>query len=64
MKENLKKTAKYLINILFVVLFAPIILVKAIMDPALQMMIALLHALFGDREAADNAMKDVINKID
>lgn len=64
MKENLKKTAKYFTKILFVVLFAPIILVKAIMDPVLQMMIALVHALFNDAEAVDNAMKEVINKMD
>ena len=64
MKENLKKAAKYLSKILFVALFAPIILVKAIMDPVLQMMIAFVHALFNDAEASDNAIKEVINKMD
>lgn len=64
MKENLKKATKYFAQILFVVLFAPIILVKAIMDPVLQMLIALVHALFGDSEASNNALKDVLNKID
>lgn len=64
MQENLKKIAKYFAKILFVVLYGPIVLVKAIMDPVLQMMIAFVHALFNEAEAADNAMKDVIDKID
>ena len=64
MKENLRKAAKYLSKILFVVMFAPIILVKVIMDPVLQMMIALVYALFNDTEASDNAMKEVMSKID
>lgn len=64
MKENLKKVAKYLGKILFVALFGPIILVKAIMDPVLQIMIALIHALFNDSEATDNAIKQVLEKVD
>lgn len=64
MKENLKKVAKYLGKILFVALFGPIILVKAIMDPVLQIMIALVHALFNDSEATDNAIKQVLEKVD
>lgn len=64
MKENLKKVAKYLGKILFVALFGPIILVKAIMDPVLQIMIALVHALFNDGEATDNAIKQVLEKVD
>lgn len=64
MKENLKKVAKYLGKILFVALFGPIILVKAIMDPMLQIMIALVHALFNDSEATDNAIKQVLEKVD
>lgn len=64
MKENLKKVAKYLGKILFVALFGPIILVKAIMDPGLQIMIALVHALFNDSEATDNAIKQVLEKVD
>ena len=64
MKENLKKAGKYLSKILFVALFAPIILVKAIMDPILHVMIAFVHALFNDKEASDNALKEVINKMD
>ena len=64
MKENLKRVAKYLAKILFVALFGPIILVKAIMDPVLQIMIALVHALFNDSEATDNAIKQVLDKVD
>ena len=64
MKENLKKVAKYFGKILFVALFGPIILVKAIMDPVLQIMIALVHALFNDSEATDNAIKQVLEKVD
>ncbi len=64
MKENLKRVAKYLGKILFVALFGPIILVKAIMDPVLQIMIALVHALFNDSEATDNAIKQVLEKVD
>ena len=64
MKENLKKVAKYLGKILFVALCGPIILVKAIMDPVLQIMIALVHALFNDSEATDNAIKQVLEKVD
>lgn len=64
MKENLKRVAKYLRKILFVALFGPIILVKAIMDPVLQIMIALVHALFNDSEATDNAIKQVLEKVD
>lgn len=64
MKENLKRVAKYLGKILFVALFGPIILVKAIMDPVLQIMIALVHALFNDSEATDNAIKQVLDKVD
>lgn len=64
MKENLKRVAKYFGNILFVALFGPIILVKAIMDPVLQIMIALVHALFNDSEATDNAIKQVLEKVD
>ena len=64
MKDNLKRVAKYLGKILFVALFGPIILVKAIMDPVLQIMIALVHALFNDSEATDNAIKQVLEKVD
>lgn len=64
MKENLKRVAKYFGKILFVALFGPIILVKAIMDPVLQIMIALIHALFNDSEATDNAIKQVLEKVD
>ena len=64
MKENLKRVTKYLGKILFVALFGPIILVKAIMDPVLQIMIALVHALFNDSEATDNAIKQVLEKVD
>ena len=64
MKDNLKRVAKYLGKILFVALFGPIILVKAIMDPVLQIMIALVHALFNDSEATDNAIKQVLDKVD
>ena len=64
MKESLKRVAKYLGKILFVALFGPIILVKAIMDPVLQIMIALVHALFNDSEATDNAIKQVLEKVD
>lgn len=64
MKENLKRVAKYLGKILFVALFGPIILVKAIIDPVLQIMIALVHALFNDSEATDNAIKQVLEKVD
>lgn len=64
MKEDLTKVAKYFSMILFVLLYAPIILVKAIVDPVLQMMIAFVHALFNDTEAATGAIKDVLNKID
>lgn len=64
MKENLKRVAKYFGKILFVALFGPIILVKAIMDPVLQIMIALVHALFNDSEATDNAIKQVLDKVD
>lgn len=64
MKENLKRVAKYFGKILFVALFGPIILVKAIMDPVLQIMIALVHALFNDCEATDNAIKQVLEKVD
>lgn len=64
MKENLKRVAKYLGKILFVALVGPIILVKAIMDPVLQIMIALVHALFNDSEATDNAIKQVLEKVD
>ncbi len=64
MKENLKRVAKYFGKILFVALFGPIILVKAIMDPVLQIMIALVHALFNDSEATDNAIKQVLEKVD
>lgn len=64
MKENLKRVTKYLGKILFVALFGPIILVKAIMDPVLQIMIALVHALFNDSEATDNAIKQVLDKVD
>ena len=64
MKENLKRVAKYLGKILFVALFGPIILVKAIMDPVLQIMIALVHALFNDSEATDNAIKQVLEKVE
>ena len=64
MKENLIRVTKYLGKILFVALFGPIILVKAIMDPVLQIMIALVHALFNDSEATDNAIKQVLDKVD
>ena len=64
MKENLKRVAKYFGKILFVALFGPIILVKAIMDPVLQIMIALVHALFNDSEATDNAIKQVLEKVE
>ena len=64
MKENLKRVVKYFGKILFVALFGPIILVKAIMDPVLQIMIALVHALFNDSEATDNAIKQVLEKVD
>ena len=64
MKENLKRVAKYFGKILFVALFGPIILVKAIMDPVLQIMIALGHALFNDSEATDNAIKQVLEKVE
>ena len=64
MKENLKRVAKYFGKILFVALFGPIILVKAIMDPVLKIMIALVHALFNDSEATDNAIKQVLEKVD
>lgn len=64
MKENLKRVAKYFGKILFVALFGPIILVKAIMDPVLQIIIALVHALFNDSEATDNAIKQVLEKVD
>ena len=64
MKENLKIVAKYLGKILFVALFGPIILVKAIMDPVLQIMIALVLALFNDSEATNNAIKQVLEKVD
>lgn len=64
MKENLKKVAKYLGKILFVALFGPIVLVKAIIDPVLQVIVALVHALFNDSEAADNAIKQVLEKVD
>ena len=64
MKENLKRVAKCFGKILFVALFGPIILVKAIMDPVLQIMIALVHALFNDSEATDNAIKQVLEKVD
>lgn len=64
MKENLKRVAKYFGKILFVALFGPIILVKVIMDLVLQIMIALVHALFNDSEATDNAIKQVLEKVD
>ena len=64
MKENLKKTAKYFREILFVALFAPIVLVKAIVDPLLYAMIALVQALFNNKEASTNALKDVLKNID
>lgn len=64
MKEILKRVAKYFGKILFVASFGPIILVKAIMDPVLQIMIALVHALFNDSEATDNAIKQVLEKVD
>ena len=64
MKETLEKTVKYITNILFVLLTAPNILVIAFIDPTLQMMIAFVHALLNNKDASDNAMKEVINKID
>ena len=61
---NLKKVAKYFFKILFVLMYAPIILIKVIIDPVLQIMIALVYALFNEGEASDNAMKAVIDKLD
>ena len=64
MKDILKKTVTYFAKILFVVLFGPIILVKVMIDTVLQMMIALIYALLGDNKASDNAIKQVLDKID
>lgn len=64
MKENLKKAAKYFREVLFVALFAPVVLVKAVVDPLLYVMIALVHALFNEKEASANALKNVLKNID
>ena len=64
MKESLKKVTKYFSKILFVALVAPIILMKLIMDPVFQILIALIHALLNDAEACDNSLKSAMKNID
>lgn len=64
MKEILKKVARYFTNIFYVVLVAPIILVKLVLDPVLNLMIALVYAILNDVDKASKALSDVVDKFE
>lgn len=64
MKEILKKVAMYFTNIFYVVLVAPIILVKLVLDPVLNLMIALVYAILNDFDKASKVLSDVADKFE
>ncbi len=64
MKENLKAVGGYIANFTKVCLLAPILFAKVITDTGLQLLLALIHALFNEKEEIASAMKTVLDKMD
>lgn len=64
MKKNLKSVGVYLANFTKVSFLAPILFTKVITDTGLQLLLALIHALFNEKEEIASVMKDVLEKTD
>lgn len=64
MKEILKKVARYFTNIFYVALVVPIVLVKLVLDPVLNLMIALVYAILNDYDKASKVLSDVADKFE
>nr|DAY55567.1 MAG TPA: hypothetical protein [Caudoviricetes sp.] len=64
MKQNLKAVGGYIANFTKVCFLAPILFAKVITDTGLQLLLALIHALFNEKEEIASAMKTVLDKMD
>lgn len=64
MKENLKRVAKYFTNIFYVALVAPVIFAKAILNPMLSLIIALIYAILNDHDKASEALNGIADKFE
>lgn len=64
MKENLKSVGVYLAKLAKVMFVAPLLWVKVTADTLFEIILAVLYAVFNDRENCGNTMESLFKKLD